>query len=163
MIVDEAQRQGVNAALAVELAYQESNLDQSKRGAAGEIGIYQILPSTAAALGVDPTDLAQNIRGGILYLRQQLAAFGDTAKALAAYNCGPGCVSQAVQEFGGEWTKGIPSSTRSYISEIIGRLQTEYTMVPGVPNSTPTAVDWKRIAFLFGVGLLFYLVVDEWL
>lgn len=168
-IIAEAQNQGVSPALAIELAVQESGLNQARRGAAGEIGIFQILPSTARDLGVDPTDAMQNIRGGILYLRQQLAAFGDTRKALAAYNCGPGCVARAVAEYGLDWTRGIPSSTRSYVNEILSRLETEYaTNLPGgniVANVLAPAPagepQWKRLALLAGLGLLFFLIVDE--
>jgi soluble lytic murein transglycosylase-like protein len=73
------------------------------------------MPSTAAALGVtDPTDPAQSIDGGARYLRQQLDAFGgDPAKALAAYNAGPG----AVQRFG-----GVPPypETQAYVARILG-------------------------------------------
>jgi soluble lytic murein transglycosylase-like protein len=170
-IIAEAQQQGVSPALALEVAIQESGLNQSRIGADGEVGIFQLLPATARDLGVNPAILEQNIRGGILYLRQQLAAFGDAGKALAAYNCGPGCVAAAIRDYGAEWTRGIPSSTRSYISAILGRLQSEYAVsLPGggiVANVLAPAPDetqqqrWKRLALYAAAGLLFYLVVDE--
>ena len=59
--------------------------------------MMQLMPGTAAALGVNPHDVTQNIQGGIHYLREQLANFGDEAKALAAYNWGPQHVVQAVK------------------------------------------------------------------
>lgn len=170
-IIAEAQAQGVSPALALEVAIQESNLSQSARGSRGEIGIFQLMPATAAVLGVDPTNAAQNIRGGIRYLGQQLAAFGEPAKALAAYNCGPGCVAAAIRDFGAEWQRGIPSSTRSYVSDILGRLQSEYAVnvagggiVANVLAPAPGETQqqrWKRLALYAAAGLLFYLLVEE--
>jgi len=45
---------------------------------------------------------------------------GDTAKALAAYNCGPGRLSKALQ-FGDEWRKHIPAETKLYLERILGK------------------------------------------
>ncbi len=68
------------------------------------------MPATAAGLGVSNVlDPVQNLNGGAKYLKQQLDAFGgDVAKALAAYNAGPG----AVKRFG-----GIPpyAETQNYV------------------------------------------------
>ena len=83
--------------LALRIAQRESGFDNNAVGAAGEIGIFQLMPSTAAQLGVDPTDPTQNIAGGVAYIAQMLRTFGgDTQKAAAAFNCGPACVAQAV-------------------------------------------------------------------
>ncbi len=76
----------------------------------------QLRPATAAELGVDRFDLAQNVTGGAMYLRRMLDSFGgDLPLALAAYNAGPG----AVRRFG-----GAPPfvETRAYVSAILGRL-----------------------------------------
>ena len=68
------------------------------------------MPATAAGLGVtNVLDPVQSINGGAKYLKQQLDTFGgDVAKALAAYNAGPG----AVQRFG-----GVPpyAETQNYV------------------------------------------------
>ena len=68
------------------------------------------MPGTAAGLGVtNVLDPVQSLNGGAKYLEQQLDAFGgDVAKALAAYNAGPG----AVQRFG-----GVPpyAETQNYV------------------------------------------------
>ena len=53
-------------------------------------GLTQLMPDTAAGLGVDRYDVEQNLRGGARYLRQQLDRFGQVHLALAAYNAGPG-------------------------------------------------------------------------
>ena len=74
----------------------------------------QLMPGTAAQLGVNPYDVDQNIRGGARYLRQQIDRFGSIPLALAAYNAGPG----AVLRYG-----GIPPyrETQNYVATILGR------------------------------------------
>lgn len=56
---------------------------------AGAIGLMQLMPGTAAALGVDPWQPRENLRGGIAYLASLLRTFDDTRLALIAYNAGP--------------------------------------------------------------------------
>ncbi len=135
-ILSAAQAAGINPPqLALEVAIQESGLNQNARGAAGEIGIFQLLPSTAAMLGVDPTDPAQNIQGGCRYLAMLLTQFGDPVAAVAAYNAGPGTVQNAIGSYGRDassgypaWFHGIPSSTQSYVSSIFNNLNTQYAI-----------------------------------
>lgn len=90
MIIASANKYGVDPTLALAVAQQESGFNQNAKGAAGEIGVFQLMPNTASGLSVNPYDLESNIDGGIRYLKQQLTAFGgDPAFALAAYNAGP--------------------------------------------------------------------------
>jgi len=166
MVMDTADAFGVPPALALELAIRESKLNQNARGTSGEVGVMQLTPATAAEMGIDPYDLAQNIRGGVLYLRQQLQRFGDTGRALAAYNCGPRCVSDAVASYGPDWLRGVPASTRQYVTDITGKLQTAWNVATPrpadlLPNQMVQALpsDWKRIAVLVGAGLLLYFSV----
>lgn len=75
----------------------ESAYDPRARSRAGAIGLGQLMPDTARALGVDPHDWRQNLDGSARYLALMLAEFGDVRLALAAYNAGP----DAVREYGG--------------------------------------------------------------
>ncbi|HWX44087.1 MAG TPA: transglycosylase SLT domain-containing protein, partial [Solirubrobacteraceae bacterium] len=87
-----AARYGLDPALLYGLIQQESGFDPSARSSAGALGLTQLMPSTAASLGVtEPLDPAQSIEGGARYLSQLLHQFaGNTADALAAYNAGAG-------------------------------------------------------------------------
>ena len=109
----EARNQGLAPGLLEAVAWQESRGRMNAVSVKGALGVMQLMPSTAAQLGVNPGDLADNIRGGALYLRQQLDRFGSVPLALAAYNAGPG----AVLRFG-----GIPPyrETRDYVAKIMG-------------------------------------------
>lgn len=89
----------VDPLLVTALFHQESGFNMAARSRTGAVGISQLQPETAAGLGFDPTDPAQNIEGGIKYLAAQLLRFnqsGDWAPtyAVAAYNAGPGAVLQ---------------------------------------------------------------------
>lgn len=70
------------------LIQQESAGDQNAVSKKSAIGLMQLLPTTAKELGVNPYDKADNVKGGVLYLLQQLKTFKDIPKALAAYNAG---------------------------------------------------------------------------
>ena len=108
-----AQRHGVDPALLAGLVRAESNFNPTAGSPAGARGLTQLMPATAASLGVtDVTDPVQALEGGALYLRRQLDAFGgDVTKALAAYNAGPG----AVQRYG-----GVPpyAETQAYVRKV---------------------------------------------
>lgn len=68
----------------------ESSYNPYAVGRLGEIGLGQLMPSTAAALGVDPWNPDENLTGAAKYLRQQFDASGNWRDALAAYKGGPG-------------------------------------------------------------------------
>lgn len=108
-----AEEEGVDPDLFIRLVEVESSFRPDVTSTAGAYGLTQLMPGTAAELGVDPTDPIQNLRGGARYLRQQLDRFGDPALALAAYNAGPGRVTQ----YG-----GIPpfQETQNYVARILG-------------------------------------------
>jgi soluble lytic murein transglycosylase-like protein len=107
---------GIDPALLKGLVSQESGFDPNARSGAGAVGLTQLMPGTAAALGVtNPLDPAQSLQGGAKYLRQQLDRFGGDEKlALAAYNAGPG----AVARFG-----GVPPyrETQNYVNSVLSK------------------------------------------
>ena len=116
LVLAEAQRQGIDPALARHVLYKETgNLanPESARSKAGAIGVMQLMPKTAKELGVDPTDPEQNVRGGIAYLRKMMDKYNDPVLAAAAYNAGPGRVDKALK---GEGLSALPRETRMYIS-----------------------------------------------
>jgi soluble lytic murein transglycosylase-like protein len=123
-----AQRHGIDPALLAGLVRQESNFDPTAGSPAGARGLTQLMPGTAAGLGVtDVTDPLQSLDGGAKYLKQQLDAFGgDVTKALAAYNAGPG----AVQRYG-----GVPpyAETQNYVQKV----QAFAAAYRGTPTSLP--------------------------
>jgi hypothetical protein len=112
--------EGLDPDLFLKLVQAESSFNPNAGSSAGAIGLAQLMPGTAAELGVDPYDPEQNLRGGARYLKQQLDRFGDPALALAAYNAGPG----AVEEYG-----GIPpyAETQGYVQKILGAPGGSYT------------------------------------
>jgi soluble lytic murein transglycosylase-like protein len=91
-VIQEANSQGVPPEIALAVAVQESGLchwtksGAVMRGTSGEYGVMQLMPATAAALGVDPANVYGNIQGGVKYLRQLYDRFGDWSLAVQHYN-----------------------------------------------------------------------------
>jgi hypothetical protein len=113
MVVDEAIRQGVDPNFALAIAEQESRFRQSARSGVGATGVMQLMPRTAAGLGVNPYDTRDNIRGGVKYIKQLHGMFGDRYDLIAAgYNAGP--YRQSLQN--GQ----IPNiaETRNYVTKV---------------------------------------------
>ena len=134
-----ATKYNVDPALLRGLIRQESNFNANATSPAGARGLTQLMPGTAAALGVDPSVPAQAIEGGAKYLRQQLDRFGnDPAKALAAYNAGPG----AVQRYG-----GVPpyAETQNYVRKVMG-YAAEYRQAAPASASAAAAVTSPVVA-----------------
>ena len=95
-IVDAAKQYGVDPNLVAAMAFRESRFDANAVSSRGAQGIMQLMPRTAAALGVrDAFDARQNVFGGTKYLKYLLDRFhGDIDNTLAAYNAGPELVAK---------------------------------------------------------------------
>ncbi|CTQ32860.1 Soluble lytic murein transglycosylase precursor [Jannaschia rubra] len=109
-----ARRHGVPEDLFLRLIRQESGWNPGAVSRKGALGLTQLMPATAATLGVNPNDPRQNLDGGARYLALQYRNFGSWRLALAAYNAGPGAVQKH---------NGIPpyDETQNYVVAILGR------------------------------------------
>ncbi len=108
-----ARAHGVPEDLFLRLVQQESGWNPGAESHKGALGLAQLMPQTAAVLGVDPLVPAENLRGGAKYLAQQYRKFGSWRLALAAYNAGP----DAVLKYG-----DVPpyEETQTYVRKILG-------------------------------------------
>ena len=122
-----ARQYGVDEDLVWAVIRQESGFNAGAVSPKGAMGLMQLMPGTAAQLGVnDPFDAEQNVAGGVKYLEQCLNQFNqDVPLALAAYNAGPGNVVKY---------QGCPpfAETRNYVASILAAYAGE-----------PIREDWK--------------------
>jgi soluble lytic murein transglycosylase-like protein len=123
LIAEHAADHGVDVGLVRAVIQAESAFNPRARSVKGAMGLMQLMPATAQEYGVyDPYDPAQNIRGGVAYLRALLTKYSDNQElALAAYNAGPA----AVERYG---TVPPYRETRNYIDRI--KSNTNVTTVP---------------------------------
>ncbi len=168
-IVNAAAAHGVDPQIALNLANAESGVNQFRpdgspvTSSAGAIGIFQLLPSTAAGLGVDPYDPAQNIVGGVSYLAQMYNQFGNWQDALAAYNWGPGNVKRAISS-----GAPYPQSVEKYVTSILAGTSSSPAIAPDqviapdgeVSAPDPAAgVDVPTIALAGAAALALWLLL----
>ena len=114
LIASAASRYQIDPDFVASVVKAESGFNPTAVSPKGARGLMQLMPRTAARLGVENAlDPAANVEGGTKYLRQLLDQYdGDAVKVLAAYNAGP----QRVEQYG-----GIPPypETRAYVARII--------------------------------------------
>ena len=114
VIASVASRYRIDPDFVASVAMAESGFNPAAVSPKGARGLMQLMPQTAASLGVENVlDPTANVEGGTKYLRQLLDQYqGDAVKALAAYNAGPG----RVEQYG-----GVPPyrETRAYVARII--------------------------------------------
>lgn len=114
LVANAAHQYGVDPDLIHKVIQAESNYNPQATSKAGAQGLMQLMPQTAQEMGItNAYDPAQNINGGVKYLSSMLKRYGgDTAKALAAYNAGPGNVDSG-KAF------SFPE-TKAYVEHILG-------------------------------------------
>ncbi|ODU77580.1 MAG: hypothetical protein ABT10_24360 [Novosphingobium sp. SCN 63-17] len=125
--------EGVPPALLDALIARESRYNPAAISPKGAIGLTQLLPATASALGTgNPWSTYANLKGGARYLRQQLDTFGRYDLALAAYNAGPGNVRRH---------KGVPpfAETRGYVDDVLATLLRGRPLAMPMPRSSGAA------------------------
>jgi soluble lytic murein transglycosylase-like protein len=116
LIQDASDRSQISERLIEAVAWQESRMRQADVSPRGARGVMQLMPGTAARLGVDAHDVRGNLEGGAAYLSSLLREFdGDIILSLAAYNAGP----EAVRRWG-----GVPPyrETQTYVAAVLNRL-----------------------------------------
>jgi len=149
-----AAKYGVDPNLALAVARQESNYDQAAVSPAGAVGVFQLMPATAADLGVNPYVLEENIDGGIRYLAWLIGRYGnDPAVVLAAYNWGIGNVDRAIAQYGDDWLSHAPLETRNYVARITA--STSPILTAGLPGS-----GGETVGLVIVGALLFLLLVN---
>lgn len=114
MLINAGQEHNLDVDLLASLVKAESGGNARAVSRSGARGLIQLMPSTAAGLGVrDSFRPEENVRGGAAYLDSLLTRYRDNlALALAAYNAGP----EAVDKY-----HGIPPyrETRTYVARVI--------------------------------------------
>jgi soluble lytic murein transglycosylase-like protein len=108
----------VDAAIVRAIILVESAFDPAARSPAGAIGLMQLMPATARALGVNPSLPDENIEGGVRYLSELFRMFGGIELALVAYNGGPGYARRYAR---GEMP--LYGETREYLKKVLALLR----------------------------------------
>lgn len=140
-IVKHSIEMGVDPAITLSIAKAESGFRHEARSSRGAVGVFQLMPSTARRMGLNPYSLDDNIKGGIMYYKSMYKMFGSVELALAAYNAGPGNVKkyQAIPPF---------AETKRFVSKIM----TDYRNYKAHPDpamiaaqSVPTSINGTQV------------------
>jgi membrane-bound lytic murein transglycosylase D len=125
-IAEEVQRRGMPMEIAllpmIESAFNPNALSPMKAS-----GIWQFIPSTGRVYGLHQNawydgrrDVVEATKAALDYLQNLYAMFGDWELALAAYNCGEGCVQRAVARGGRSYASlKLPTETRHYVPKLL--------------------------------------------
>ena len=110
-IIKQAKEMDVDPAIVLSIAKTESGFNQHARSASGHIGVFQLSHSTAKNMGLNPYDLDDNIKGGIIYYKNMYNMFGSMELAVAAYNSGPVAIRRH--------NNTVPKHTQRFVSRIM--------------------------------------------
>jgi soluble lytic murein transglycosylase-like protein len=116
LIEGAAKQQDLQPELLRSMVNQESGARPCAVSPKGAMGLMQLMPATAAQLGVkDPFDPQENLNAGAWFVKQLLTTYNDLPLALGAYNAGPARVNAI---------DGIPAipETQNYIQKILSSL-----------------------------------------
>ncbi len=134
-IVKRSIEMGVDPAIMLSIAKAESGYRHETRSPRGAVGVFQLMPSTARRMGLNPYSLDDNIKGGVMYYKSMYKMFGSVELALAAYNAGPGNVKKY---------KSVPpfKETKRYVAKIM----TEYRQMKANPDPVIASVKNAKVA-----------------
>jgi hypothetical protein len=152
-VAEEAKRQKINLDFVLPLVMQESRFKQNAVSSKGAIGVMQLMPDTATGYKVDPNDLAQNIRGGMLLIKDLASnklVNNDPIKVLIGYNTKTKTRNKYYET---EDPAVLPEETFDYVEKIVGYgggdlpsvagggegSDASTAVVPDVPKETDTA------------------------
>lgn len=134
-IVKHSLELGIDPALALSIAKSESGFRHEARSRHGAVGVFQLMPSTARRLGVNPYYLSDNIKGGLMYYKRLYDMFGSTELALAAYNAGPGIVKKY---------KKVPKNSET--SRFVYGIMSEYRRQKANPDPLITKLKTTNVS-----------------
>ncbi len=145
LIGEHSRRNGVRQSLVKAVIQVESAFNPWARSPKGAMGLMQLMPATAKEFGVaDAYDPGENVRAGVLYLKQLLTRYdNDERLALAAYNAGPGAVDRHGQE--------VPpyQETKNYVVKV-------NKLAGQTPNKAPTTQLYKSVEVIDGREVVKY-------
>ncbi len=125
LVEQAARRHGLDPALVLAVVSVESGFMAKAVSPKGAQGLMQLMPRTAASLGVaDAFDPEQNVDAGVRHLESLVRLYGgDLTRALAAYNAGQGAVARH---------GGVPPyrETRAYVRKVLERYRARQAEAP---------------------------------
>lgn len=110
-IIKQSKEMGVEPAIMLSIAKTESGFNQNAKSASGHIGVFQLSHSTAKRMGLNPYELNDNVKGGILYYKNMYKNFGSMELAVAAYNSGPDAIKRH--------NNTVPKHSQRFVSRIM--------------------------------------------
>ena len=157
-LVRNAQEYGLSVQHVIATALAESGGNPNVVSPVGALGVMQLMPSTAAILGVDPYNIEENIRGGVQFLKTLFDTYGDWDVAHAAYNAGQG----AVDKYGGippyRETQAYVANINNFLSQLpenIGELGQQFVKITEAQaklNLTPIENIADQIAYIASIS-----------